>query len=72
MAGKRNNYGVNNATDCYRTFNGSRFDAWISFPSNDLIAAYREKGVRCRRLGVELFVHVDDLDLAAAIDKKFK
>lgn len=68
MSGPRNRHGVNDAIDCYRTFNGEKYPAWMSFPSSDRILAYRTVGVRCRRLGDELFVHIDDRYLAAAVD----
>lgn len=68
MAGLRNRYGVNDATDCYRTFCGERHLAWMSFPSAERIAAYRANGVRCKRIGEELFVHEDDLKLASHVD----
>jgi len=68
MAGKRNRYGCNDAFECYRTFNGEKYPAWMSFPSSDRIRAYRAAGIRCRRLGDELFVHFADRDRAAAID----
>lgn len=70
MAGPRNRYGVNDAFDCYRTFNGEKYPAWMSFPSSDRVMAYRTAGVRCRRLGDELFVHWADRQLAAEIDAK--
>ncbi len=47
-------------------------DAWMSYPSDDLIARYRRAGVRCRRLDVELFVHVDDLPTVRILDSKEK
>lgn len=68
MAGQRNKYGVNDAANCYRTFGCERYPAWMSFPSADRIAAYRSNGVRCRRVGEELFVHKDDQKLAAHVD----
>lgn len=68
MAGTRNRYGVNDAIDCYRTFNGEKYPAWMSFPSSDRVKAYRAVGIRCRRQGEELFVHIDDRWLAEAVD----
>ena len=68
MAGTRNRFGCNDAFDCYRTFNGEKYPAWMSFPSSDRVEAYRRAGVRCRRQGDELFVHFRDLKLAAEVD----
>lgn len=69
MAGKRNRYGINDAADCYRTFNGEHYLAWMSFPSVDLIRIYRSNGIKCRRIGVELFVRSIDQTKAREIDK---
>lgn len=60
--------GVAYSSDCYRTFDGERYEAWTSCATADVIAAYRRAGVRCRRLGEELFVHVDDKERAAQFD----
>jgi len=72
MAGRRNPHGVNDAIDCYRTFGGERYPAWMSFPSAEHIAAYRAAGVRCRKIGEELFVHEDDINLAGRVDASAK
>lgn len=68
MSGPRNKYGVNDATNCYRTFNGQRFDHWMSCPSQEQIRSYRQAGIRCRRQGAELYVHTTDHNKAAQID----
>lgn len=68
MAGPRNRHGLNDAADCYRTFGGEKYPAWMSYPSADRVRAYRAAGVRCRRQGAELFVHWDDQDAAAEVD----
>lgn len=52
----------------YRTIKGHEYQAWLCFPSEDRIAAYREAGIRCRRFGDELYVHVADTEEVAAID----
>lgn len=67
MSGPRNKYGVNDATNCYRTFNGQRFDHWMSCPSQEQIRSYRQAGIRCRRQGAELYVHTTDHNKAALI-----
>lgn len=70
MSGPRNRYGVNDANDCYRTIHGARFNAWVSCPTPERIAAYREAGARVRRFGEELFVHEADDDIAASVDAR--
>lgn len=70
VKGVRNSSGVKWQTDCYRTINGDRYIAWMSFPSGGIIHAYRNKNLRCRRFGDELYMHVQDQDCAAQIDKE--
>ena len=61
MAGPHNNHGVNETTACYRTIKGERYVGWTSGASTNRVAAYRAAGVRCRRLGDDLFVcHADE------------
>lgn len=62
--------GVKLASDCWRTINGHHYEAWISYPSEERIKAYRSNGVRCRRFGEELFVHTLDTDQAKEVDKE--
>lgn len=66
----RNRHGIKDASDCYRTFGGEHYVAWLSFPSDARIASYRKAGLKCRRLGVELFLRATDQDAAHEIDKK--
>lgn len=63
----RNRYGVKDASDCWRTINGEHFIAWMSFPSDDLIKAYRAAGIKCRRYGVELFIRESDKQRCASM-----
>lgn len=72
MAGPRNRYGVNYATDCYRTVDGKRYIAWLSFPSESRIKKYRSSGVACRRFGEELFIFEDHQELASEIDANLR
>jgi hypothetical protein len=67
---KRNQAGVKYATDCYRTFGGVYYTAWMSFPSKERIAAYRAAGLKCRRVGDELFMRGVDCDSASDIDRR--
>jgi hypothetical protein len=66
---KRRGDGVKLSADLYRTINGEHYECWMSFPSEELIAAYRKAGIRCRRIGSELFVHVMDIDQAREIER---
>lgn len=66
----RNALGLNDSIDCYRTFDGARYVAWLSNPSADRIEGYRKEGIRCRRLNRELFVHYLDVGAAADFDAK--
>lgn len=72
MAGTRNSHGVNDASDCFRTVNGIKYIAWMSFPSLERIKAYRDAGVRCRRFGEELFIHPEDESIAIEVDSTFE
>ena len=67
-----NRNGVKASSDMWRTIAGVSYVAWLSYPSPDLIAAYRANGVRCRRLGQELFVHHMDRAFARSIDIRFE
>lgn len=58
------------ASDLYRTINGAPYIAWMSFPSVDRIAAYRARGIRCRRFGDELFIAESDQDAARVVDSQ--
>ena len=69
MVGPRNSSGVNDAIDCIRTVNGVKYIAWMSFPTEARIKAYRAAGVRCRRFGEELFVHPMDEEDAQKVDR---
>lgn len=70
MAGPRNQYGVNDMADCYRTVKGVRY---IWHPAKpERIAAYRKAGVRCRLFRIdgypEIFLHPEDDQLASEVD----
>lgn len=65
---RRNQFGVKDASECYRIIKGHEYTAWMSYPSAEKIKAYRAAGIRCRRFGVELFVHVWDTEEAAKLD----
>lgn len=65
----RNRHGVKDASDCWRTIDGEHFIAWMSFPSQEYIAALRKAGVKCRRFGDELFIREADKDAAAVLTR---
>lgn len=64
---RRNDAGVKNSADLYRTFNGDHYPQYAIDASNEYVARLRAAGVRCRRLGQELFVHNGDIALAGTI-----
>jgi hypothetical protein len=67
---RRSNHGAAGSFDIalLRTINGNDYQWWLFCPSADRIAAYRSSGVRCRRFGDDLFVHVFDVEAAAKVD----
>lgn len=66
-----NHFGVKNSANMWRTYGGEPYPHWAICPTPELIAAYRAAGVRCRRVGEELFVHEADQGAAAEVDKRF-
>jgi hypothetical protein len=64
----RNQYGVKDQIDCYRTIKCEHFIAWISYPSSERIKAYRTAGVKCRRYGDELYIRAADKQRAIDVD----
>ncbi len=56
------------SSERYRTFGGDTYIGWLIYWTDDRVAAYRQAGVRFRRLKEELFIHEDDKDLALTID----
>lgn len=64
---KLNTAGVKNSADMYRTFNGAHYPHWAIDPSPDYVKRLRAAGVRCRRVGVELFIHHEDYAKAVVI-----
>jgi hypothetical protein len=63
-----NAHGVKDAADMWRTFNGEHYIQWMSFPPDERIKGYRAAGIKCRRVGEELFVRQSDKDKALAYD----
>jgi hypothetical protein len=70
MPGSRNSFGVNDATDCYRTVGGGLFVDWGGGTSAARMKAYRAAGVRCRRFGDDLYVRKADATNAIAVDEQ--
>lgn len=64
-----NQHGVKNCADMWRTFNGEHYSHWTICPTPELIAKLRSAGVKCRRVGEELFVRHADLAAAAEADE---
>lgn len=57
--------------DQYRTFGGERYEAWCSGWAEEVLqavaAALRDEGVKCRRLGIDLYVRKADFAKAAKL-----
>jgi hypothetical protein len=58
--GRRNEHGVKDANDCWRTIGGVRWNHWMSCHSASVIRLYRDAGLRVRRFGEELYMHPED------------
>lgn len=69
VTNKRNDSGVKNSSDQYRTFNGQHYICWMSYINDDLITAYKKAAVRIRRIKSDLYVHHLDIDRALEVDK---
>lgn len=65
---QKNLSGVKDSIDCYRTIAGKRYISWGSCVPGERIAAYRKVGIKCRRLGEELFVIESDKVKVVALD----
>ncbi|MDE4914798.1 hypothetical protein [Methylobacterium sp. 092160098-2] len=71
--GPRNHHGVKNSAECWRTVEGVRWPQWRCEPSATIIAAYRAKGIRFRKVrhkdgATDLFVHPEDHAVATIVD----
>jgi len=61
-------HGFKASSELYRTRGGEVYVGWLSHPSEDRIKTYRATGLKCFRLGVELFLREADRDAASALD----
>ncbi len=50
-------HGIKNYSETFRTIGGQRYNARVTDPSDELIKAYRQYGIHCRRLANILYVH---------------
>lgn len=70
---ERNDAGVKDCCDVYRTVAGERWSQYSDYPGDDRVKAYRTAGLRCRKLKmsdgyVALIMHPSDWDRAGRID----
>lgn len=70
---ERNDHGVKDCCDIYRTVAGERWSQYSDYPGDDRVKAYRAAGLRCRKLrmndGYEaLIMHPSDWVRAGRID----
>lgn len=57
-------------SDTWRTFNGAHYDPWLVYVTPERVKAYRNEGIRCRRVGHTLYVHTLDTDAASALEAR--
>lgn len=63
----RNHAGVKDSANMYRTFGGAHYAHWAIEPPERYVKRLRAAGIRCRRVGEEFFVHLDDAIRARAV-----
>jgi len=63
-----NQNGVKDSCGMWRTVDGVKWPHWTTEYRPGLVAYYRRAGVRCKRFGVEIFVHPDDQAAARLVD----
>lgn len=68
---RRNEHGLKNTGETYRTINGVEYIAWYVYVTPERVALMREKGIRCRRFGEVLYIDHRDEDQARDVDKSF-
>lgn len=69
MAWSRNQHGMKNTVDRVRRFNGAEYIGWMAHADGKLLDEYRAAGIRCRRVGGDVFIHHMDEDDARALDR---
>jgi hypothetical protein len=67
---RRNQHGLKNSIDMYRTFNGVRFNQWTTEQFDGQADMYRRHGIRARKRGDEIYIHPDDEAKAARLDRQ--
>lgn len=65
-------HGIKNCSETFRTIGGQRYNARVTDPSDELIKAYRQYGIHCRRLANILYVHNWHEDDASDLDSRMK
>jgi len=66
----RNQHGVANSCDQYRTIDGLRWNQWASCLTSAVVNLYKRSGVRCRYIKNELYVHPHDVALAGIVSEQ--
>lgn len=72
VVNRRNQYGVKSQDDCYRTVNGERYIAWMSYPAHERNKGYRKFGVRCRMFNGELYINAADQHKALEVHDAYE
>lgn len=57
------------STERYRIIGGVPYIGWLPCVTPEQVESYRQAGIRCRRLDVDLLVHKDDTERAKAVDR---
>ncbi|KAF6596662.1 hypothetical protein G9G39_06250 [Cronobacter sp. EKM101R] len=64
---RRNQHGVKSSCDTWRTFNGQLYEHFTSCDAELVSEKLRSAGIRCRRVGCELYVHQNDIEKAVVL-----
>jgi hypothetical protein len=66
---KRNQNGVKDSANMYRTFGGEHFIQWTSDFNAEMVATYRAAGVKVRVVKDEMFIRQADTEKALRVSE---
>lgn len=69
MSSTRNQYGVKDTANCYRTFAGERYIGWTAENVSQRAKLYRSSGLKCRIIGPDLFLRESDSEAAQVLER---
>jgi len=67
ITNKRNQHGVKNSCDQYRTIKGEHYIQWTSDFDEKMVAEYRVAGVKVRIIGGEMYIRQGDTQKALTL-----